>query len=171
MRIIGVVLFVSSCGLPASVEQTLTLPSNCQVIEAMAPEYLRCSGTFGKGEAAKLCPTGYGLVTTPMPDVLNLRCDLDAGLSAQGKFYAVDVGSWTAAPPFSSNSCSPMAGLSPSLRGCGGEENATEYAATDCKKWPHAIVCERSKGWTCPDGTLRTAANTNPDQGVVCLRL
>lgn len=140
------------------------LPSYC---EAMVPdqEYVRCAGRFAAGQAAGLCPAGYALAGGAMPAGLRAAC---AAIS--GSFFAADVGSWNDAvmPLTGAVSCSPAGNKMPGLMGCGDEKNAISPAM--CSGWPRSIICSRSQEWTCLEGTLRSAANTNPNHGVVCVR-
>ena len=153
---------------------TQVLPANCQRLDPSTDQYVACTGAFLKGEAAKICPTGYTLTVGAMPAILRQTCDVTLTATRPDTFYAVDVGSWSdPAAPFSKTSCTSVAGYLPGLMGCGGEQNATAFSgqgAAACQSWPHAIVCPRSSGWTCPDGTLKTASNTNVDHGVICSR-
>lgn len=150
------------------------LPANCQRLIPSTDQYVTCTGTFPKGEAAKLCPAGYTLTVGAMPVSLQQTCDVTLSVSRPNVFYAVDVGSWSdPAMPFSKTSCTSVAGYLPGLMGCGGEQNATAFSgqgATACQSWPHAIVCPKSSGWSCPDGTLKTASNANAGHGVICSR-
>lgn len=150
------------------------LPANCQRLDPNTDQYLACSGTFVRGEAAKLCPAGYSMMVAAMPASLRTICDLTLSTSKPNVFYAVDVGSWSdPATPFSKTSCTSVANYLPGLMGCGSEQNATAFSgqgAMACQSWPHAIVCPRSSGWNCPEGSLKTASNSNPAHGVVCSR-
>lgn len=158
-------LLVPACGLPSGQGST-GVPSNCQAM-ASDDSYLMCAGAFIAGDAAKLCPDGYVLPMQPMPSNLSAVCDL----SPNTPFFAVNFGSWTNPNAATENSCAPKDGWIPSLRGCGSENGATEYAAQDCAGWPHGLICGKSASWKCPDGNLSTASNTSPSEGVVCQKL
>ncbi len=152
------------------------LPANCQRIDPSTDLYLGCTGTFLKGQVAKLCPQGYVVMFRDMPSSLRTICDLTLSTTKPDVFYAVDVGSWSdPASPFSKTACAASATYSmPGLMGCGTAQNATAFTgqgATACQNWPHAVVCPKSSGWNCPDGILQTATNSNPAHGVVCTRL
>lgn len=175
---LAVLLTLSACepgGSPNPLDAgPEVLPANCQRLDPSTDGYVACTGVFAKGEAAKLCPAGYTMASGPMPVSLRQTCDVTLSASRPNVFYAVDVGSWSdPAMPFSKTSCTSVAGYLPGLMGCGGEANATAFSgqgASACQSWPHAIVCPKSSGWICPEGALKTAANTNANHGIVCSR-
>ena len=147
------------------------LPANCTKMDPSSTEYLFCAGTFAAGEAQKLCPAKYTTTGDPLSPALLTLCDMNFTLISGNVFMAADAGDWAdPSMPLSANSCTAKSGWLPVVRGCGAKQNATEFAATDCDGWPHGLVCSKAPGWSCPDGNLKTASNSNPTDGVVCRR-
>lgn len=175
--IAATLLAAASCGGLSGTTGT-NAPSTCTEVKLnpnvpiAAGSVLYCAGTFGPGQAASLCPDGFVLVSGAMISAISNSCSLNPSL----EFFAADVGSWyDPSNPGADNSCTLREGWMVGLRGCGSDQEkpeATSYANTNtCGGWSRALVCDKSAGWKCPDGTLRTASNTNPKQGVVCQKL
>ena len=138
--------------------------ANCIALDPPDSSYVRCLGSFLPGGAAALCPLGYSPAFGPMPASLAEACQSPN----LGGFFAVDVGSWSdAAQPFTGMAtCTPGGNRIAGLMGC-GDEPGTLSPAT-CSGWSKSILCSRSQSWTCPNGSLRDAANANPRHGIIC---
>lgn len=153
---------------------------SCTLLDQAVQGYVVCKGAFAAGKAASLCPAGYTLATTMMPTALNNACDGNIEAIANDYFYAVDVGAWANPQnPYATanQACSNPGGWTAALMGCGGKQRSGDMGSTAytvmlgqrCQGWPHARYCGGpSLDWTCPDGTLKTASNTNPNSGVIC---
>ena len=167
----GLVLavYLASCSPPGTSSFDMALPGNCALVSAGPRSYLECQGVFAAGGAAHLCPVGYALATVLDP-ALHTVCDLSAAEIQNNQFFAADSTSWgDPALPFTHTICSSSPGWLVGLGGCGFEKGSSAYY-TNCSGWPHSNICTKSQYWTCPDGTLRTATNTNPSHGVICTK-
>lgn len=159
---------LASC-TPDSGSQTIPdlggLPSHCSVIDPADKRFVACSGTFQEGTASTLCPSGYTLQAPPLPGALRAACE---NFRNKQHFFAADVPAWNdPLAPFSSTSCSRVAGWLPGLMGCGGSANAT--ANPGCQGWPTELICSKTpQTWDCRGSGLANANNKDSEGGVVC---
>lgn len=167
--LIALLVLGSSCMTvdPAGLVPDLAaqLPSNCDYVDPKDHRFVACAGSFQAGGAAALCPSGY---TTQVPAIsgeVAAACD---SYKAKGAFFAVDIAAWNdPLAPATSSSCVQMQNWLHGLMGCGGIPNAV--ATPNCQGWPVEVVCSKTADWTCQEG-LATAANKNPQHGVVCYK-
>ena len=175
-------VLLAACGVPGS---GTSPPSgsglgSCTKLDPSTWSYMACAGSFEGGKALTLCPVGYELAATSMPAALATACDQNYVWNTADYFFAVDAGVWAnPAAPFGAGqdtSCAAQDGWVTGLMGCGGKQHQASAGSTafsamlgqPCQGWPHARLCQIGPDWTCPDGTLSTASNSNPRSGVIC---
>lgn len=141
------------------------LPSNCTAYPGTAT-HIKCKGEFKSGQAATLCPAGYVLATS-MPPELAQAC-----ASQSSQFFAADLPVWgNPNNPRADVVCNQQSNWYPGTMGCGADPAASVTTVPTCGQWPAAIIFSRSTSWASNTGGLGTAANVNPEHGVICRRL
>lgn len=113
-----------------------------------------CPGTFASGMASKQCPSNWNLCTNAT------KVDLTSCRAAKSFFAAAVSGYQLGAPP--QEMCGSAVG-NQLLYGCG---TMSRVSTAQCGGLPRVI--DVMGKWTAPDGTLATAALTDPAQGVLC---
>lgn len=113
-----------------------------------------CPGAFAAGKAAMQCPSGWA------PCSSTARVDLAACMQAPGYFASSQSGYWLGT--MAQETCGAAIG-NQLFYGCG---LAGRVSTARCGGMP--MVVDVTGPWSASDGTLTTAALTDPSQGVLC---
>lgn len=126
-----------------------------------------CKGSFNAGEAERLCQAAgkNGRLCSSVDTLAGT--DTAACQAVSDGIYLLDLPSYHSPGSTQSAVCSAFSGWEAGLSGCGFAPAA--YASkTVCKGWGISVVCGRSPSFTCASGSLKTATNTDGENGVVC---
>lgn len=146
------------------------LPATCHLYDAAASsDRAYCTGVYQAGDAAKLCPGGWHVCTAAdgsLSQALYAAC-ADPSL---GGFMAADIPSYHDPANLTQGACSKVSGWYPALSGCGQEKASATFVVPVCYGWQRSLVCSQSTSVTCTGGSIATATNTNPANGVSCCK-
>lgn len=155
-----------SVSVTTNADMSAELSANCRWL-VRASGIALCKGTFRSGEADKLCAAAAknGRMCG-VSDTLN-SADTAACQAVNDGIYLLDMPSYHSPGTTQSAVCSTFSGWEAGLSGCGPAPPA--YASkTVCKGWGISVVCSRSPSFTCTGGSLKTATNTDIENGIVC---